>query len=88
MKTSEMKEIVESQRYFLAALLCMVTYIEDENLKNIAKEDIEKLWTTTEIMNESFKLNVKSFDEIVQHGKEIMALNKLYVQEYDKTKLN
>jgi len=88
MKTSEMKEIVESQRYFLAALLCMVTYIEDENLKNIAKEDIEKLWTTTEIMNESFKLNVKSFDEIVQHGKEIMALKKLYVQEYDKTKPN
>lgn len=88
MKTSEMKEIVESQRYFLAALLCMVTYIEDEHLMNIAKENIEKLWTTTEIMNESFKLNVKSFDEIVQHGREIIALNKLYVQEYDKTKLN
>lgn len=88
MKTSEMKEIVESQRYFLAALMCMVTYIEDERLMNLAKEDIEKLWTTTEIMNESFKLNVKSFDEIVQHGKEIMALRKLYVQEYDKTKLN
>lgn len=88
MKTTEMKQIVESQRYYLTAVMCTLNYIEDQHLKILAQENIERIWVLTELLNSSFNLKAKSFDEIVKHGKEIAALNKLYDQEYDKTKLN
>lgn len=88
MKTTEMKQIVDSQRYYLTAVMCTLNYIEDQHLKILAQENIERIWVLTELLNSSFNLKAKSFDEIVKHGKEIEALNKLYDQEYDKTKLN
>lgn len=88
MKTTEMKQIVDSQRYYLTAVMCTLNYIEDQHLKILAQENIERIWVLTELLNSSFNLKAKSFDEIVKHGKEIEALNKMYDQEYDKTKLN
>lgn len=88
MKTTEMKQIVESQRYYLTVVMCTLNYIEDQHLKILAQENIERIWVLTELLNSSFNLKAKSFDEIVKHWKEISALNKLYDQEYDKTKRN
>jgi hypothetical protein len=88
MKTSEMKELVQSQRYFLISLTCMVPHLDDEQIKNIVKQNIEYLWSTTEILDESFNLKVMTFDDIIKHGNEMLALSNMFNQKYDKDKVN
>lgn len=88
MKSSDMKKVIESQRYLLTDLLCAISFVEDDKIKSLIKMDVENLWTLTEVINNSFKLNAMGFDEIVQHGKEVVALKELYSLEYDKDKPN
>jgi hypothetical protein len=53
------------------------------------KLSIEKMWETTEMIDESFKLGAMTLEQIFQHGKEIVALQKLYnLSEYDKSQIN
>lgn len=88
MKSSEMKQIVESQRYYLTDLYFTITLIDNEQIKELIRNNIANLWSTNEYLNSKFDLNAKSFEDIVKHGREVVALNKLYSLEYDKDKPN
>lgn len=88
MTTSEMTKLIDAQRYLIAALFVSTSYIEDEAVKSIARVDAEKLWETTEYMGEVFNIKLKSFEDIVNHANEIVALNKMYDLSHDKDKVN
>lgn len=90
MKSSELKAIIETQRYMIASLYTSLSLVEttDSNLLCM-KLSIEKMWETTEMIDESFKLGAMTLEQIFQHGKEIVALQKLYnLSEYDKSQIN
>lgn len=90
MKSSELKAIIESQRYMIASLYTSLSLVEttDTNLLCM-KLALEKMWETTEIIDASFKLGAMNLEQIFQHGKEIVALQKLYkLSEYDKSEIN
>lgn len=83
-----MKELVQAQRYFLISITCMVSHIENDYVKDLVKRNIDLLWSTTEILDNSFNLRAMTFEDIVKHGNEMMALTKMYSQTYDKDKVN
>jgi hypothetical protein len=90
MKSSELKALIESQRYMIISLYTSLNMVETDNqVLEIMKTNLDTLWESTEMVNESFKLGAKTLDQIVQHGKEVVALQKLYnLSDYDKSKVN
>jgi hypothetical protein len=90
MKKSEMKEVIDSQRYFLVALQI---YLLQNGLfpspDGMLETNLDKLWETTSMIGESLNIDLVSMEEIIKTGKELIALKNMYSMDVnDKTSIN
>lgn len=90
MKKSELKDLLDAQRYYLVALNI---YLSKMGLfpskEQIIETNLDDLWLVNEIIGESFKFDLVTPQEIVKTGMELVALNDMYSMEIDEnTKIN
>lgn len=90
MKKSELKDLLDAQRYYLVALNI---YLSKMGLfpskEQIIETNLDNLWLVNEKIGESFKFDLITPQEIVKTGMELVALNDMYSMEIDEnTKIN
>lgn len=90
MKKTELKQILDAQRYFLVSLQCYLMQsgsLPSEN--NIVETNLDNLWGSTNYIAEMLSIDLISPDEIIRTGRELMSLQKLYsLNVDDRTAIN
>lgn len=90
MTKTELKEVIDSQRYFLVALQMYLLKIGlFPTQDGLLEMNLDYLWNTTEVIGRSLNIQLADIQEIVKHGNELIALNQLYSMDVnDKTTIN
>jgi hypothetical protein len=90
MKKTELKEVLDSQRYFLVALQMYLLKLGlFPSQYDLLEMNLDYLWNTTEVIGQSLKIELLNMEEIIRHGKEMNALNQMYSMEiHDKNSIN
>ena len=90
MKKTELKEVLESQRYFLVALQMYLLKLGlFPSQDGLLEMNLDYLWNTTEVIGNSLNIELLNMEEIIRHGNEMIALNQMYSMEiHDKTPIN